>query len=104
LPRADDLAVVEHRRTILLALADHDGAAEADRSEEGAHGIHRGAVGGVLVSAADEGGGADGGRLGRPHELEREVAVGDGGTQHEAHATAFRSMPTLASRRSRSPP
>src|SRR5690606_32005547 len=100
---AHHLAVEQHRSVVLLPLADHDRAAERDRSEERAHGIHRGAVGRVLVAEPDEVGRTDGGGLGRTHELEREVAVGHRGSQHEAHATALRERPALCSSRSRSP-
>ena len=73
---ADVLAVEEHRRVVLLALADDDDAVEVDGAEELAHRVDRGAVGGVLVAAADERNGADRRGLGRTHELHAEVAVG----------------------------
>ena len=75
-PVADALAVEEHRRLVLLALADHHDAVEVHGAEEGAHRVDRGPVGGELVAAADPRVGADGGRLGGPHQLERDVAVG----------------------------
>ena len=49
---ADLLAVVEHRRFVLLALADDDDAVHRDAVEHEPHGIDRGAVGGVLVAPA----------------------------------------------------
>ena len=42
---ADPLAVVEHRRLVLLALADHHDAVHRDRVEHQPHGVHRRAVG-----------------------------------------------------------
>ena len=76
---ADLLAVVEHRRLVLLALADDDGAVHRDRVEDVAHRVDGGLVGGDLVAAADPAGRGEGGGLGDADELEREVAVGLGG-------------------------
>jgi hypothetical protein len=66
------LAVGEHRRAVLRALAGHDGAAPRRRSE---HGTHRGRGRGVRpVRVAPTGpprrrhGGGAGGRDGVPHE------------------------------------
>ena len=72
---ADLLAVEEHRRFVLLALADHDDAVHRDRVEHEAHRVDRGAVGGELVAAPDPAGGGQRSRLGDPHQLQREVAV-----------------------------
>ena len=72
---ADLLAVVEHRRLVLLPLADHDGAVHRDRVEDVAHRVDRGLVGGDLVAAPDPAGGGERGGLGDADELEREVAV-----------------------------
>ena len=47
------LAVVEHRRLVLLALADDDDAVHLDGVEHVAHGVDGGLVGGDLVAAAD---------------------------------------------------
>ena len=49
---ADLLAVVEHRRLVLLALADHDDAVHRHRVEREAHRVDGGLVGGLLVAAA----------------------------------------------------
>ena len=49
---ADLLAVEEHRRFVLLALADDDDAVHRDGVEDEAHRVDRGAVGGVLVAPA----------------------------------------------------
>ena len=73
---ADLLAVEEHRRFVLLALADHDDAVHRDRVEHEAHRVDRGAVGGELVAAPDPAGGGERRRLGHPHQLQGEVAVG----------------------------
>ena len=73
---ADLLAVVEHRRLVLLALADDDDAVHRDRVEHRAHRVDGGLVGGDLVAAADPAAGAHRRGLGHAHELEREVAVG----------------------------
>ena len=70
------LAVVEHRRLVLLALADHDDAVHRDGVEHRAHRVDRGLVGSDLVAAADPAAGAHRRGLGDAHELEREVAVG----------------------------
>ena len=75
-PVADVLAVEEHGRLVFLALADDDDAVEVDGPEELAHRVDRSSVGAVLVALADEGHGADGRGLGRPHEFHGEVAVG----------------------------
>ena len=72
---ADLLAVEEHRRFVLLALADHDDAVHRDRVEHEAHRVDRGAVGGDLVAAPDPAGGGQRRRLGHPHQLQGEVAV-----------------------------
>ena len=50
--RADPLAVVEHRRLVLLPLADDDHAVHLHGVEEQPHGVDGGLVGGVLVAPA----------------------------------------------------
>ena len=72
---ADLLAVVEHRRLVLLALADHDDAVHRDRVEHQPHRVDGGAVGALLLAAADPAAGGERPRLGHPDELEREVAI-----------------------------
>jgi hypothetical protein len=47
---ADALAVEQHRRLVLLALADDHHAVHGHGLEDDAHGVDRGAVGGVLVA------------------------------------------------------
>ena len=73
---ADVLAVVEHRRLVLLALADHDDAVHGDGVEHRAHGVDGGLVGGDLVAAPDPARRGQRGRLGHTDELEGEVAIG----------------------------
>ena len=72
---ADLLAVVEHRRLVLLALADHDDAVHRHRVEHQPHRVDGGAVGALLLAAADPAAGGERPRLGHPDQLEREVAV-----------------------------
>ena len=50
---ADLLAVEQHGRVVLLALADHDDAAHGDGVDQLAHRVDRGAVAAVLVAPAD---------------------------------------------------
>ena len=72
---ADALAVEEHRRLVLLALADHDHAVHLDRRQHVAHRVDGGPVGGDLVAEPDPAGARERGRLGHPHELECEVSI-----------------------------
>ena len=74
---AEVLAVVEHRRLVLLPLADHDDAVEVDRVEHQAHRVDGGPVGGVLVAPADPARGRQRGGLGGADQVEGEVPVGD---------------------------
>ena len=73
---AELLAVVEHRRFVLLALADDDDAVHRHAVEHDAHRLDRGTVGRVLVAAAHPAAGCEGGGLRGPHELHGEVAIG----------------------------
>src|SRR5205823_2411947 len=73
---ADLLAVVEHRRLVLLALADHDDTAHLDAVEDGAHRVDRRLVGRLLLAAADPASGGHRTGLGDADELERDVAIG----------------------------
>ena len=82
---ADLLAVEEHRRVVLLALADDDDAVHRHRGEHRPHGVDRGAVGALLVAPAHPAAGGHGGRLGGPHEVHGEVAVGGLGGRHHGH-------------------
>ena len=88
------LAVVEHRRFVLLALADDDDAVHRHGVEDGAHGVDGGAVGSVLVAPAHPPRRGQRRRLGDADELEGEVAVGK---RHGAQTTpAPRSPPSPA--------
>ena len=89
---ADLLAVVEHRRLVLLALADHDEAVHRDRVEHEAHRVDGGLVGGLLVAAADQPGGGERRGLGDAHQLEGEVAIGSG-RAHRGRARYQRALP-----------
>ncbi len=73
---ADALAVVEHRRLILLALADHHEAVHLHGLQRVAHAVDGGLVGGQLVAASHERRAGERGGLGDAHELQREVAIG----------------------------
>ena len=73
---ADPLAVVEHRRLVLLALADHDHAVHRHRVEHQPHRVDRRLVGRLLLAPADPARGGERRGLRHPDELEREVAVG----------------------------
>ena len=72
---ADVLAVVEHRRLVLLALADHDDAVHHDRVEHRAHAVDRRLVGSDLVAAADPAPGTHRSGLRDTDELERQVPI-----------------------------
>ena len=73
---ADLLAVEQHRRFVLLALADDDDALHRHRVEDDAHGVDRGTVGAVLVALAQPAPGGQRRGLGDADELHRQVAVG----------------------------
>ena len=79
---ADLLAVVEHRRLVLLALADHDDPVHRHGVDQQPHRVDGGAVGRLLVAAADPARRGQRGGLGHADELEREVAVGLGARAH----------------------
>ncbi len=84
---ADPLVVEEHRRLVLLPLADHDDALHRDGVDHAPHEIDGRAVGGVLVAATDPAGRSHRCRLRHADELEREVPIGDGGIVGGAHAS-----------------
>jgi hypothetical protein len=69
------LAVEQHRRFVLLALADHDHAVHRHGRQHRPHGFDGGAVGTVLVAPAHPARAGECGSLGGPHQLEGEVAV-----------------------------
>ena len=72
---ADVLAVVEHRRFVFLALADHDDAAHGDRVHQLADRVDGRAVATLFVAAAHPAAGGHGACFGDPDKLEGEVAV-----------------------------
>src|SRR5262249_38805535 len=69
------LAVVEHRRLVLLTLADYHDAVHRDGVDEQPHRVHRGPVGAVLVSPADPPGGRHRACLGDPDQFQGQVPV-----------------------------
>ena len=73
---ADLFAVVEHRRVVLLAFADHHDAAHGHRVDQLAHGVDGGAVAALLVAAAHPATCRHRAGLSDSNELEGEVAVG----------------------------
>ena len=73
---ADPLAVVEHGRLVLLALADDDDPVHRHALQHDAHRLDRGAVGALLVATTHPARGGHRRRLGHPDELEGEVAIG----------------------------
>ena len=73
--RAEPLAVIEHRRLVFLPLADHDDAVHVHHVEQEPHGVDGGLVGGVLVAPAHPARGRQRGRLGDPHQVERQVRI-----------------------------
>ncbi len=72
---ADLLAVEQHRRLVLLALADDDDAAHGDRVEHEAHGVDRCLIRRDLVPAPDPARRERCGRLRDANQLEREIPV-----------------------------
>ena len=72
---ADALAVVEHGRVVLLALADHDDTVHGHGLQHHPHGLDGGAVGPLLVAAAHPPARGHGRGLGDTDELHGEVAV-----------------------------
>ena len=72
---ADLLAVVEHGRFVLLALADDDDALHRHGGDQLAHRVDRGRVGPVLVTASDPSARGHRSSFGDTDELEGEVAI-----------------------------
>jgi hypothetical protein len=81
----DLLAVEEHRRVVLLTLADDDDAVHGHAGQHGAHGLDRGGVGTDFVAPAHPAAGGHGGGLGGPHQVQGQVAVGGLGGHHHGH-------------------
>ena len=86
------LAVEQHRRLVLLALADDDDAVHRHGVEHDPHGVDRGAVGTVLVAPAHPPAGGQGGGLRGAHQLQREVPVGALLLGHGGERTGRRSQ------------
>jgi hypothetical protein len=72
---ADFFAVVEHRRVVFLAFADHDDAAHRHRVHQLADRVDRCAVTALLIAAAHPAACGHGARFGDPDQLEGEVAI-----------------------------
>ena len=72
---ADFLAVVEHRRLVFFALADHHHAAHRHRIDQFAYRVDRRAVAALLVAAPHPAAGCHGAGLGDPYQLQGQVAV-----------------------------
>ncbi len=83
---ADLLAVEEHRRLVLLPLADHDDAVHLDGAEHQPHRVDGGLVGLLLLAPPDPAGRSERRRFGDADELEGEVAVGGGGAHRADHS------------------
>src|SRR5438132_12302340 len=69
------LAYVEHRRFVLLPLADDDEPGHVDEAEAAAHGVDRRLVSCLLLVAPHEARCSQRSTLGDTHQLERQVAV-----------------------------
>ena len=67
--------MIEHRRLVALALADHHRAVDRQPVELAPHGVDRGLVGGLLVAAAAQPRRRDRRALGDAHEFQRQDAV-----------------------------
>ena len=72
----DELPVVEHRRLVLLPLADDDHSGHRHGVEHESHGVDGGLVGGDLVPSTDPRRRPERGRLRHANELEGEVPIG----------------------------
>jgi hypothetical protein len=72
----DELAVVEHGRLVLLALADDHDAVHRHGLQDDAHGVDGRPVRPLLVTAAHPARRGQGRRFGDAHQLHREVPVG----------------------------
>ena len=86
--KPDFFADIEHRRLIHLTFADHHRAGDGDGIKGLAHGFHRGAIGGVLVTPANPAGSGKRRSFRHAHQFKRQVAVNNqagrgGGFGHE---------------------
>ncbi len=89
---ADLLAVEQHGRFVLLALADDDDALHRHGVEDDAHRVDRRAVGAVLVALAEPAAGGQRRRLGDADELEREVPIGGLGLRFHPGERTLQAM------------
>ena len=78
----DLLPVEEHRRVVLLALADDHDAVHRHAGQDGPHGLDRRPVGTELVAPAHPSARRHGGGLGDPDEVHGEVPVGGLARRH----------------------
>ena len=81
---ADLLAVEQHRRVVLLALADDDDPVHGHAGEHRPHRLDCGGVGSDLVASSHPTAGGHGGGLGRAHQVHGEVAIGGLHVLHHA--------------------
>ena len=72
----EPLAVEEHRRFVLLALADDDDAIHLDGVQDEAHRIDRCLIGRDLLAAAHPPTGRQRRGLGHAHQVEGKVSIG----------------------------
>ncbi len=96
--RAQALAVIKHRRLVLLSLADHDDAIHVHDVEQKPHGVDGRLVGGVLVTPSHPPRGRQGGGLGGADQVEGQVGIGRG-DQRPAGLWVGPLMQTSAERR-----
>ena len=75
-PAPDLLAVVQHRRLVLLAFADDDHAAERDRAQQQPHLVDGRLVAALLVAPAGPPAGGHRRGFGDSHQVQAQVAVG----------------------------
>ena len=76
-PVAHLLAVVEHRGLVLLAFPDHHHAAHRHARDHVPHGVDGRAVAALLVAPPRPPTGGQRRRLGDPHQVQPEVAIGE---------------------------
>src|SRR5699024_7293791 len=85
------LAVEEHGRLVLLALADHHPAVHLHRADERTHGVDRRARATDLVATSHPAAGGERGGPWDSGELRGGVSVGTLGVGHVASAASFSS-------------
>lgn len=85
-PRADQVAVVQHRCSVFLSFADDNSSGDIDGGKIGTQCINRCCVGGILIAAADPPLRADRGRFRSVNKLQCDAAV-------QRHAAAGPDVP-----------